>query len=133
MFLFLNIVSKYDWDNFDTEDFDNPWLVGSIQDFTCLKCPECLFWSREEYDFQGHALENHPLSVVFFGNDVKEEPFDANSDLAEFENCEDFIKNENNPLDLSKNHFDPDYSPNQKKSDFPVSFGLLFKRRIYVS
>ena len=45
----------------------NPWQVDSIEAFTCLKCPECNFYSREENYFKDHALSNHPCSVVFFG------------------------------------------------------------------
>ena len=45
----------------------NPWLVDSIEDFYFLKCPECNFDSKEETNFQIHAVENHPLSFAFFG------------------------------------------------------------------
>ena len=46
----------------------NPWQVDSIQAFNCLKCPECMFFSQEENDFKGHAIENHPMSNTLFGN-----------------------------------------------------------------
>ena len=46
---------------------DNPWLVDSIHSFSVFKCPECIFDSIEEYNFQDHAIQNHPLSFVFFG------------------------------------------------------------------
>ena len=49
----------------------NPWLVESIQDFYFLKCPECDYDTKEEYSFQDHAVENHPLSFAFF---MKSEP-----------------------------------------------------------
>ena len=45
----------------------NPWLVDSIEDFYFLKCPECNFDSKEETNFQIHAVEHHPLSLAFFG------------------------------------------------------------------
>ena len=45
----------------------NPWQVDSIEAFTCLKCPECNFYSRDENYFKDHAMANHPCSVVFFG------------------------------------------------------------------
>ena len=45
----------------------NPWLVDSIEDFYFLKCPECNFDSKEETNFQIHAVEHHPLSFAFFG------------------------------------------------------------------
>ena len=44
----------------------NPWKVESIQDFLCLKCPECVFFTKEENDFENHAVANHPLSVRLF-------------------------------------------------------------------
>ena len=51
----------------------NPWHVRSIQSFSCLKCPECAFITKEENSFQTHAVQNHPLSYVgytsiFFGS-----------------------------------------------------------------
>jgi hypothetical protein len=51
---------------------DNPWQVRSIQAFSCLKCPECTFITKEENSFQNHAVKSHPLSYVgyasiFFG------------------------------------------------------------------
>ena len=33
----------------------NPWQVESIQDFSCLKCPECSFDTKEENLFENHA------------------------------------------------------------------------------
>ena len=50
-------------------NFVNPWRVDSIQAFTFLKCPECIFDTQGEDTFQSHAVKNHPLSVVFFGKD----------------------------------------------------------------
>ena len=46
----------------------NPWQVESIDEFYFLKCPECMFFSQEENDFRGHAIENHPMSNILFGN-----------------------------------------------------------------
>ncbi len=55
----------------------NPWQVDSLQYFLYLKCPECTFDTQKEEIFEEHALENHPLSFVFFGETfVKEEKFD---------------------------------------------------------
>ena len=56
----------------------NPWKVSSIQAFTFLKCPECNFDTKEEDNFQCHAIENHPLSFVFFGKTCEGEEFDEN-------------------------------------------------------
>ena len=46
---------------------ENPWQVDSIEAFACLKCPECVFNTKENKVFQNHAVENHPLSHVLFG------------------------------------------------------------------
>ena len=49
-------------------DFENhnPWGVPSIDSFNFLCCPECSFRSKEESNFQSHALQNHPKSKIFF-------------------------------------------------------------------
>ena len=44
----------------------NPWGVTSIDSFNFLCCPECSFRSKEESNFQSHALQNHPKSKIFF-------------------------------------------------------------------
>ena len=54
----------------------NPWKVSSIQAFTFLKCPECNFDTKEEDNFQCHAIENHPLSFVFFGKTCEGEEYE---------------------------------------------------------
>ena len=51
----------------------NPWQVDSIQTFYCLKCPECMFFSHEEFNFKHHAMENHPLSYLLFGKSENNE------------------------------------------------------------
>ena len=62
----------------------NPWQVDSLQDFLCLKCPECTFDTQEEESFEHHALENHPLSFVFFGETLlKEENFESDERYSE--------------------------------------------------
>ena len=60
----------------------NPWQVDSIQAFYFLKCPECAFDTKEENYFHEHALQNHPLSIVFFGT-KSEELFEANIEIPE--------------------------------------------------
>ena len=44
----------------------NPWEVESIQEFSCLKCPECVFFTKEQNYFEDHAIANHPLSAILF-------------------------------------------------------------------
>ena len=50
----------------NTAQLENPWKVESIQDFSCLKCPECAFFTKEENDFKIHSVANHPLSATLF-------------------------------------------------------------------
>ena len=50
----------------NTVQLENPWKVESIQNFLCLKCPECTFFTKEEKDFEIHAIANHPLSAALF-------------------------------------------------------------------
>ena len=62
----------------------NPWQVESLQDFLYLKCPECTYDTKEDLSFQDHALQNHPLSSVFFGKTfVKEENYYLEEDYLE--------------------------------------------------
>ena len=49
----------------------NPWEVESLQAFQFLKCPECTFDTKEENFFQMHAMDHHPLSIVFFDKTCK--------------------------------------------------------------
>ena len=50
----------------NTVQLENPWKVESIQNFSYLKCPECTFFTKEEKDFEIHAVANHPLSAALF-------------------------------------------------------------------
>ena len=70
----------------------NPWQVDSIESFKYLKCPECVFETKEKTCFQNHAIENHPLSHALFG------------------------KKDNNLiiLDFDPNGFDSDLNENSK-------------------
>ena len=75
----------------------NPWQVDNINAFYFLKCPECDFVHKEESDFQNHAVENHPLSVVFFVNaDIKMEEITIIDDCNE-ENESNNTVNEESP------------------------------------
>ena len=105
---------------------DNPWQVNSIQAFSCLKCPECVFDTKEENNFKNHALDNHPLSFVLFGkNEVDTDALidtddkisdncDANITLGgetlslEVQNNPKIVEDEssNNDADYSDKHFD---------------------------
>ena len=57
----------------------NPWNVDSIHAFYFLNCPECIFSTKDEYFFQDHALQKHPLSFALFGQvKVKNEVLETN-------------------------------------------------------
>ena len=82
---------------------DNPWLVDSIHSFSVFKCPECIFDSKEEDNFQDHAIQNHPLSFVFFGKTLNENDFDFGQEVKtenSFMTIEDPLENFNNDLSL---------------------------------
>ena len=51
----------------------NPWKVDSIEAFSFLNCPECMFRTKEENFFGFHAARNHPLSIAFFGKQMEQE------------------------------------------------------------
>ena len=86
---------------------DNPWQVESIQAFTCLKCPECSFNTKEEINFKEHAVEHHPLSFILFGK------------LEEVSS----LKLEKN---IHETHFNENIEPMQVevKSDKPTDFNI---------
>ena len=81
----------------------NPWQVDNIQEFYFLKCPECNFVHKEESDFQNHAVENHPLSIVFFGDspDIKMEEITIIDDFNEENESNNTVNEE---LRRTENH-----------------------------
>ena len=80
-------------------DGNNPWLVESIDAFLFWKCPECKFDTQEEYFFQVHATENHPLSFVLFGKISKEDNFKESLMIEDDFKTED--TSENYDIDVS--------------------------------
>ena len=48
----------------------NPWHVKSLEEFTFICCPECIYKSKDAVSFEYHALENHPDSTDFFHIDT---------------------------------------------------------------
>ena len=88
----------------------NPWYADSVQDFTFICCPECVYRTKEEQSFQAHAISFHPQSYVFFDKEdhndhndyydsdkpeVKEEPSeDLKQENIEITCDPDTIKNE---------------------------------------
>ena len=80
----------------------NPWQVESIQEFSFLKCPECTFDSKEEDTFQDHAIENHPLAFILFGNPLKEECFEDPLTIEEHKNLvNSYLTNDNVEIRVS--------------------------------
>ena len=65
---------------------ENPWYVDTIDAFYCLKCPECVFDTKGQTIFHNHAVENHPLSFVFFEKKPENEIYVIT------EECKDGIK-----------------------------------------
>ena len=87
---------------------DNPWDVDSIEVFSTLKCPECIFDSQEEDIFRLHAVENHPMSFVLFGKKIKDEE--------ENENTENIRENK---YENDENNYHDDYQDNgDNETDF---------------
>ena len=96
----------------NTVQLENPWKVESIQNFMCLKCPECTFFTKEEKDFEIHAVKNHPLSAALFDKTMvsseiivteKEEVLDDVSDFNVFNLNKDSIvpnTSEDDPFDF---------------------------------
>ena len=70
---------------------ENPWLVNSIQAFSFLNCPECSFKAKDKNFFQGHALQNHPLSFEFFCT-RSEKPKKTVTEVEKTESLENKIK-----------------------------------------
>ena len=96
----------------NTVQLENPWKVESIQNFSCLKCPECTFFAKEENDFEIHAVANHPLSAALFDKTMvsseiivpeKEEVLGDVSDFNVFNTNKDSIvlnTSEDDPFDF---------------------------------
>ena len=83
---------------------NNPWQVESIQAFAFLNCPECDFFTKDEDFFQDHAIEKHPLSLVFFGNLPGMNSIDISSeDLNEYQlDLDDMCMDEEESTNISK-------------------------------
>ena len=110
-------------------DANNPWQVVSIEAFYCLKCPECTFFTTDDHGFYDHAVENHPLSGVLFGNpkvesiypeeflnlQVKNEPPEDSFETEDNENLSEKTSFEN-LMTLNKGKIIDDTKPKNVKS-----------------
>ena len=86
----------------------NPWKVESIQDFSCLKCPECAFFTKEENYFENHAIKKHLLSAVFFNEKSSHEIEDKVKDKVQVDvNHVDIDNIKKEPTDLENSEYDP--------------------------
>ena len=65
---------------------ENPWLVDSIEAFSFFNCPECHVKTKDKNFFQGHALQNHPLSFEFF---CSKKPKEIVTEIEKLESLED--------------------------------------------
>ena len=95
---------------------DNPWLVDSIHSFSVFKCPECIFDSKEEENFHNHSIQNHPLSLVFFGKPgvemiKKEKSTDLPEKIEVLENSFEVEDNESSfEMEYNENSFEVEYN-----------------------
>jgi len=95
----------------------NPWKVESIQDFSCLKCPECTFFTKKENYFENHAIKKHPLSTVLFDEKISDEKY--------FREIKDKVKNK---VQVDVNHIDVD---NIKKEPTDLDMDFLIEEYEY--
>ena len=70
---------------------ENPWLVDSIEAFLFFNCPQCSFKAKDKNFFQGHALQNHPLSFEFFCTSSKK-PKEIVTEVEKIESLENKTK-----------------------------------------
>ena len=83
----------------------NPWLVGNIQSFLYLNCPECSYRTKKKDSFQEHALQNHPLSCSFFEEDkFKIDPFENNDFIDDYASEQEVFKSDETLDDLCLFH-----------------------------
>ena len=91
--------------------YKNPWKVESIQAFSCLKCPECAFFTKEENYFENHATKKHPLSALFF--DEKSSHEKSSNEIEETDKVQvdvnhiDIDNMKKEPTDLENSEYDP--------------------------
>ena len=89
-----------------TAQLNNPWRVESIQDFLCLKCPECVFFTQDENYFENHAVANHPLSAMLFDETMSSSEIEGAEEEKVLEDVNDYkaynVKKEPADSDISE-------------------------------
>lgn len=107
----------------------NPWLVESLQDFSYFCCPECVYRSQGEYEFQAHAIQNHPQAQEFFksAEKIKEEDDDDDQEEAPFDDMKPEAFDSNDDDDAEE---EEDVPSEGKKLDYRCFFcPESFKRK----
>lgn len=77
----------------------NPWKVSSIHVFNYFCCPECVFRSQEINSFEAHAVQNHPLASVLFGQTIDDLELKNDIEEIKYESIEDFQFNKTNMIE----------------------------------
>ena len=76
----------------------NPWDVTALSEFSYYCCPECVYKSKDDTDFQTHAVINHPQARSFFDH-IIEPKLKIKTELdEEDDDIEDHDDNEVNDL-----------------------------------
>ena len=101
----------------------NPWQVDTIQEFSYYKCPECSFEIQEEQFFQSHAVENHPLSYVFFGKNDEEGEFNDPIKVEDFTSDGMVIRFEKLPI-KKEIIFETEFQATQITENFEAKVSL---------
>ncbi len=108
------------------EDPSNPWRrISSFNDLLCYKCPECAYTTTRQDSMQNHAKNKHKRRSRVFFNTMREIDKKKASEIDDYENYEEWLKNgvketiesiyhgydENRTVevDMSDEDFDDDY------------------------
>ncbi len=122
----------------------NPWLVESLEAFSFLCCPECVYRSKEANSFQVHAMQNHPQSLALFcgaetdfvkhessSNDVKDSSLSA-IDKTDLDDLKlDELQDNKNDLDLDLSMFsgEDDEEEEDDPEDDPEDDDFKYERK----
>merc|ERR1712012_204229 len=103
---------------------NNPWQVNSIEAFkvTCFKCPQCGSFTFQRNIFTSHAIKNHPLSLVLFGDGGNLNSQNNNQERICNENTEpmQIDPNDTTQSDSHENLFVPQPPTRDGRSDIPT-------------
>ena len=115
----------------------NPWQAKSLEDFTFICCPECIYKSKDADSFQNHALDNHPNSKDFFR--IKQEQIEDPLESEFIPNLEltyaDDIKPDENYEEENQEEFDLPEKSERKVTQCLVCLKdceTIFKKQYHV-